>query len=176
MHTVIGMLAIICLGLAVAVWLIIRRVAFSNAGLPVTAEWISELSVERYRPMLRLLDGKDLEFLRVQHGFTPSMETQLRRQRCQIFQGYLRSLSVDFRRVCAALKMVMLYSNSDRPDLAGALIHNQLIFGLGFLQVEFALQLFRWGLCDVDVSGLMRIFDATRVELQGLVPATDLLA
>ena len=176
MHIVIILLAAICLGLAGAVWLIIRKAAFSNAGLPVTAEWISELSIERYRPMLRLLDGKDVEFLRLQPGFTPSMETQLRRQRCQIFQGYLRSLSIDFRRVCAAIKMVMVYSNNDRPDLASALIHNQLIFGLGFLQVELALQLFRWGQCDVDVTSLMKIFDVTRVELQGLVPSTELLA
>ena len=44
--------------------LLIRKVAFEGGNLPLTAEWIGELSVERYRPMMRLLDGADLEFLR----------------------------------------------------------------------------------------------------------------
>jgi hypothetical protein len=171
MPIALGIFALVCVGLAIALGLILRRVAFSSGDLPVTAEWIDELSVERYRPMLRLLDGRDLEFLRAQPGFTPLMEKQLRRQRCQIFRGYLRSLSVDFRRVCAAIKLLMLYSNNDRPDLAGALVQHQFLFGLAFVQVELSLQLYRWGLCDVDVAGLMKIFDLTRVELRSLVPS-----
>jgi hypothetical protein len=176
MYIVMAISAVIGLGLTAALCVIIRNIAFSNAGLPVTAEWIDELSVERYRPMLRLLDGKYLESLRMQPGFTPTRETELRRQRCQIFEGYLRSLSTDFRRVCAAIKVVMLHSKSDRPDLAAALIHHQLIFGLSFLRVEVALQLYRWSLCDVDASSLLRVFDVTRGELRSLVPSTALLA
>jgi hypothetical protein len=171
MQIVLGMSVVISLGLALAVALLLRRVAFVSGDLPVTAEWIDELSLERYRPMLRLLESADLDFLRAQPGFNPAMETQLRRQRCQIFRGYLRSLSLDFRRICAAIKLVMLCSKNDRPDLAGALLHHQFVFGMTFLQVECALVLYRWGLCDVNVSGLMTIFDLTRVELRSLVPA-----
>ncbi|HUK18419.1 MAG TPA: hypothetical protein VLW65_18475 [Bryobacteraceae bacterium] len=170
------MFVLVFLVLAASLFLVLRKVAFSSGDLPVTAEWIDQLSVERYRPMLRLLDGKDVEFLRAQPGFTPIMETQLRRQRCQIFKGYLRSLSLDFRRVCAAIKLLMLYSKNDRPDLAGALVQNQLAFGLAFLQVELTLQFYRWGLCDVDVDSLMRIFDVTRLELRALVPSAVLAA
>src|SRR5579872_6283958 len=170
MQIVLAVLIVVSVGLAVATILILRKVAFASGDLPVTAEWIDELSLERYRPMLRLLDGADLDFLRVQPGFTPIMEKQLRRQRCQIFRGYLRSLSLDFRRICAAIKLVMLYSKNDRPDLAGALMHHQFVFGLAFLQVECALVLYRWGLGAVDVNGLMRVFDLTRVELRSLVP------
>jgi hypothetical protein len=174
MHIVMATFVIMFLGLAGGLCFVIRKIAFSNAILPVTAEWIDELSVERYRPMLRLLDGQDIAFLRVQPGFTPAMEKQLRRQRCQIFCGYLHSLSSDFRRVCAAIKMVILYSKNDRPDLASALIQHQLVFGLSFLRVQASLQLYRWGLCEVDVSSLMGVFDATRVELRSLVPAAAL--
>lgn len=159
-------------GLVLGLILVLRKVAFSSGDLPVTAEWIDELSTERYRPMLRLLDGQDLEFLRAQPGFTPAMEKQLRRQRCQIFQGYLRSLSLDFRRVCAATKLLMLYSKNDRPDLAGALLHHQFVFGMSFLQVEVALHLYGWGLCDVNVGELMKVFDRTRIELRALVPSS----
>src|SRR5579872_252732 len=104
------------LALAVALFLLVRKMAFQGSSLPVTAEWIDELSIERYRPMMRLLNGGDLEFLRTQPGFTSKMETKLRIQRCQIFRGYLRCLSSDFGRVCAAIKLVMLQSRHDRPD------------------------------------------------------------
>jgi hypothetical protein len=176
MDIVLGIFGLVCMGLTIGLCLVLRKVAFSNGDLPVTAEWIDELSVESYRPMLRLLDAKDLEFLRAQPGFTPNMEAQLRRQRCQMFRGYLRSLSLDFRRICAAIRLMMLCSKNDRPDLASILLHHQFIFGFAFLQVECSLLLYRWGLGEVNVAGLMRTFDSTRVELRRLVPSAALVA
>src|SRR5579863_76704 len=85
--------------------MLIRKLAVPGSSLPLTPEWIDELSVERYRPMMRLLDGGDVEFLRTQPGFTPMMVTRLRIQRCKIFRGYLRSLTGDFNRVCFAIKL-----------------------------------------------------------------------
>ncbi len=101
----------ILMGLALAAVVVLaRKLAFTDTSLPLTAEWIDELSIERYRPMMHLLDGGDLEFLRSQPGFTPGMATKLRLERCQIFRGYLRCLRTDFQRVCAALKLLMLHS------------------------------------------------------------------
>ena len=60
-------------------------------------EALAELSVDRYRPMLRLLNDDDLRFLRVQPGFTPDMARSYARQRCKIFRGYLKCLETDFR-------------------------------------------------------------------------------
>jgi hypothetical protein len=160
--------AVLILSLA----LLIRKVSAPGGSLPVTAEWIDELSIERYRPMMRLLDDGDLEFLRTQPGFTVQMVTRLRIQRCQIFRGYLRCLSGDFGRVCAAIKLVMLQSRHDRPELASALMHNQVLFATGVCSAYFRLFLYRWGLCGVDVTGLVKIFDMMRVELRGLVPST----
>lgn len=157
--------------LVLAVAQLIRKVAFTGRTLPVTAEWIDELSTERYRPMMRLLDGEDVAFLRSHPGFSPKMLTRLRIQRCQIFRGYLRCLGEDFGRVCSAMKLVMLQSRSDRPDLAGALLRHQLLFATGVLTVEFRLFLYRWGICSVDVSSLVKIFDLMSVELRTLVPA-----
>jgi len=151
--------------------MLIRKLAVPGSSLPLTPEWIDELSVERYRPMMRLLDGGDVEFLRTQPGFTPMMVTRLRIQRCKIFRGYLRSLTGDFNRVCFAIKLVMLQSRHDRPDLAGALMRQQVLFAAGVLSVHFRLLLYRWGLCGVDVSSLVKIFDGMRLELRTLVPA-----
>jgi len=126
--------------------------------------------------MMRLLEAQDLEFLRTQPGFTPKMIHKLRRQRCQIFRGYLRCLNGDFARVCTAIKLVMLHSRRDRPDLAGALMHHQIMFSAGLLSINFRLVLYRWGLCAVDVTSLVQIFDTTRLELRSLIPASASLS
>ena len=159
------------LALALTVFCLIRKFAFQGGSLPVTAEWIDELSVERYRPMMRLLDAEDVAFLRTQPGFTPAMAAKLRRQRSQIFSGYLRCLNSDFGRVCAAIKLVMLQSKYDRPDLATALIRHQAAFAAGMTMVYLRLFLYRWGVCSVDVSSLVKIFDVMRLELRTLVPS-----
>ena len=154
-----------------AVVVLARKLAFTDTSLPLTAEWIDELSVERYRPMMHLLDDGDAEFLRSQPGFTPAMAAKLRTERCQAFRGYLRCLRTDFQRVCAALKLLMLHSRDDRPDLAAVLVHQQLMFECGMFLVGFRLFLYRWGLCGVDVTDLVKIFDVMRLELRRLVPA-----
>lgn len=158
--------------LLLSVALLIRKFACPGSTLPVTAEWIDELSIERYRPMMRLLESADLEFLRDQPGFTPKMERKLRNQRCHLFRGYLRCLNSDFGRVCSAMKLVMLQSRNDRPDLAGALLHHQMMFAAGVIAVQFRLTLYRFGLCGVDVTGLVKIFEMMRLELRTLVPAS----
>jgi hypothetical protein len=171
MQMMIAVLMLLGLVFAGGLWLLIRRIAFTTGDLPVTAEWIDELSLERYRPMMRLLDGEDLKFLRSQPGFSPEMASKLRTQRCQTFRGYLRSLTKDFRRVCAALKLIMLHSEEDRPELAAALVRHQFLFGWGIVSAEFRLILYRWGICGVDAGSLMKIFDGMRLELRTLVPA-----
>ena len=172
MDLLIVLLVLMVLALAAAVVVLARKLASTDTSLPLTAEWIDELSIERYRPMMHLLDGGDAEFLRSQPGFTPGMAAQLRIERCQVFRGYLRCLRTDFQRVCAALKLLMLHSRDDRPDLAGVLVHQQLMFECGLVLVGFRLFLYRFGLCGVDVTDLVKIFDLMRLELRRLVPAT----
>jgi hypothetical protein len=121
--------------------------------------------------MMRLLDSTDIQFLRSQPGYTRDMEIQLRRQRVQVFRGYLRSLNSDFQRVAMALKIVMTHSAQDRGDLANVLMHQELVFMSTMLSIQCRLVLYRWGLCTVDVTGLVRIFDQMRAELCALVPS-----
>src|SRR5262245_18245194 len=133
MNIVLIASALLCATLAAALLVIVRRIASEGRDLPLTADWIDELSVERYRPMMRLLDGADLEFLRTQPGFTPKVAAKLRAQRCQIFRGYLKCLRLDFGRICGAIRICMLQSGEDRPDLAATLLRHQLLFALGLL-------------------------------------------
>lgn len=173
MNSVIIIAAVACGALLLALVLLIRKLGSAGGSLPVTAEWIDELSVERYQPMMRLLDGEDLEFLRSQPGFTSRMAVKVRTQRCQIFRGYLRCLNTDFKRVCTALKVLMLHSRQDRPDLAAALVRNQVMFASGMIVAQFRLVLYRWGLCGVNGTSLVKLFDRMRLELRSLVLVGD---
>jgi hypothetical protein len=171
MISVLVLLLVTLAALVAVLAVVIRSVGSAGQVLPVTAEWIDELSVERYRPMLRLLDSSDLEFLRSQPGYSRAIESNLRAQRCQIFRGYLRCLNMDFRRVCTALKLVMAQSQQDRPDLASVLVHHQIMFTCGMIGIQARLFLFRWGICAVDVSSLVQIFDVMRLELRTMMPS-----
>src|SRR6516165_1948450 len=170
MLSVVILLVAVLVVLIAVLAIVIRNLGTSGQVLPVTAEWIDELSIERYRPMLRLLDSSDIEFLRSQPGYSPKMESDLRAQRCHIFDGYLRCLDMDFRRVCVALKVLMAQSRQDRPDLAAVLVHHQIMFASGMLAIRARLFLYRWGVCAVDVTDLVQIFDVMRLELRNLMP------
>src|ERR1051326_6251463 len=135
------MIFLICSGLgflalAATLATVIRRLGFQQSSFPVTTDWIEELSVERYRPMLRVLQDDDFEFMRSPPGYTRQMEAILRRQRCEIFNGYLRCLTADFGRVCVALKFIMAQSDEDRPDLASVLIHQQVAYACGLATIQ----------------------------------------
>ena len=171
MISVLTILTIILVASLLGIVAMVRMWSAADRSLPVTAEWIDDLSPDRYRPMMRLLDSRDFEFLRSQNGFTPKMEAKLRTRRCQIFRGYLRSLDTDFQRVCMALKLVLLHSEQDRPDLSAVLVHHQIMFISGLLAAQFRVFLYGWGICTVDVTPLVRIFDVVRIELRAMVPA-----
>src|ERR1700680_4627418 len=146
--------------------------ALSPKRLSVTLDWLGALSPKGKKPMVRLLNRQDLDFLRSQPGFTRKMERGFRRQRCEIFRGYLRQLDGDFQKVCTALKLVMVQSNADRPDLAATLLRQEVWFKGGMFAVHFRLLLYGCGIGTVEVAGLLRLFDGMRLELRSLVPAS----
>ena len=147
-----------------------RRSAYR--GLPLTVDWIEELSTERYRPMLRLLDPDELTFLRGQPGFEGGDEVRFRSERARIFRAYLHSLETDFERMSMAIRVLLVNSRDDRPDLARAMVRRQAAFTASMALVHMRLSLYRWGVCSVDTGGLMQSFEAVRTELRALLPAT----
>jgi hypothetical protein len=161
------------MGLGLVVVFLVRRLGSDHQLLPVTIDWLRELSTDRYRPMLRLLDATDFQFLRAQKGFTPEMERRLRRQRVQAFRGYLRLLVADFDRIVAALRVILAQSAQDRPELASLVLQRRLSFALGLIGVYCRLALFGLGWSRVDVSELIQLFDGMRLDLHKLVPASS---
>ena len=148
---------------------LIRQVLIP-ADRPMTPEWLDELSTERYRPMLRLLRRDDFDFL-ADAAVTRECLAKLRVQRCQIFRAYLLEMDADFRQICTALKAILLHSHVDRPDLASALLRNQLAFGYRKITLHIQVLLFQYEIGTVDVSDLVKLFDSMRMELHTLVPA-----
>jgi hypothetical protein len=158
MNLVVAISIVTVLALALALAMIVRNLGSTRQYLPVTAQWIEELSIERYKPMMSLLEAGEFE------------GQGSRAERCVIFRGHLHDLNMDFRRVCMALKIMMVQSEQDRPDLAAALIRHQIMFAWGMTVVSARLFLFQWSNCNVDVTGMVRIFDVMRLELRSLVP------
>lgn len=175
MNFLIGFSILLASGVACVLAYLVRRVAFAGE-LPVTSQWIEDLSLDRYRPMLRMLDSGDIKFLRSQPGFTPSMATKLRAQRTQIFRGYLKSLEADFARVCSAIKLIMVQCKNDRSELAETLIRQQISFACLMLGVRLRLLFYSLGICGVDVTQLVKLFDSMRLELRTLVPTSSGIA
>lgn len=170
MSIVIGIAILTCIALAAGLILMVRRLACPRVALPATLDWIEELSTERYQPMLRLLGEEELRFIRQQPGFSPRMEAQFRRQRCDVFRGYLRSLSSDFNRVSVALKLLMVQASTDRPDLAAALVRTRIAFTCSLMAAHFHVVLYSFGLGSVNASQLLHLFNNMRAELRTLVP------
>ena len=126
---------------------------------------LSRFSVARYRPMARLFAEEDFEFLANQDGFNPRIARQLRRERRRIFCSYLDCLKRDFGHLEAAVKVCMVTSRQDRPDLAKALLKRRLVFTYALLVTEWGLALHTLGLGTVDVSRLVGSLDGMRMQL-----------
>jgi hypothetical protein len=156
--------------LSLGVLFLLCRLGSDDQVLPVTTDWLSELSIDRYRPMMRLLEEGDFQYLRSRQGFTPEMASRLRRQRVQAFLGYLHMLEGDFDRVSAALRLTLARSAYDRPELAALLFQRRLMFAFALIGTYCRIGLFRLGLSGVDVSILIRLFDGMRQELRTQVP------
>lgn len=153
---------------------LVHRLGADTQILPVTTEWLSELSADRYLPMTRLLESTDFQYLRAQRGYTPEMGKRLRRQRVQAFRGYLHMLESDFNRVAAALRLILAQSTYDRPELASVLLHRRLTFICRVIEVQARLALFTLGWNGVDGTELIRLFDGMRLELRTLVPQSSM--
>ena len=167
-----GFLLVLVAALVAALTAILafRKLAAPKEAHPISPAWIDELSVARYQPMHRLLDNADIEDLRSEPGFRPKLAAQVRRERIRIFRIYLKRLNADFASVCMAVKLVLLQSDIDRPDLAATLLRSQFRFAGGLALVYARLALYQIGIGKVEVGGLLRLFDGMRIELRSLTP------
>jgi len=158
--------------LAVSI-LVLQQIALLKRRPSHPLEWTADLSADRYRPMYRLLDEDDIRFLRSQPGATPALVNRLRRQRCQLFRGYLRSLERDFCAASDALMLLLVQSPSDRRDAICALIRSRVKFAIGVFRIRCRLLFYRWDVGRESVAPLLSLFEGLQLELLALAPARD---
>ena len=122
----------------------------------------------RYRPMFRLLDETDCEFIAAAAPGHANLR-RFRAERRSLFRLYLRNLGADHARIVGAIRDLLVRSHLDRPDLAKALMQCQLMFALAMLSVEFKLQLHALGIGTVDVRSMVATVERMQLQLQDMV-------
>src|SRR5574340_299610 len=160
---------LICLALAIVLAVLFRGMASPKR--PVNTDWVQKFSIERYRPMERLLDERDFVFLASRPGYEPGMKRRLRAARRKAFRAYFRALQRDFGRLYGALNLLLVNAPEDRPELAAAVLKQRAMFQWGVLLVEGRLFLHAFGIGTVDVRGLLGVLDSMRVEVRELSTA-----
>jgi hypothetical protein len=122
------------------------------------------MAADRYRPMLRLLSDDDLAFV----SANTKMQRELRVRRRNLFRGYLACLTRDYAHLLARVRLAMVHSGVDRPDLARALARNRALFAIAICKVEFRLALHATGIGNVDISGLVDALETLRSQVSVL--------
>ncbi|HEY4088601.1 MAG TPA: hypothetical protein VGM43_21880 [Bryobacteraceae bacterium] len=99
-----------------------------------------EVNPDRYIPMLRLLAGYEDEPLAGPTG----AENRAR------IRAWLRAFANDYSLLAAELRLAMVQSNVDRPDLAKALMLNRLSFAIALCRLDLRLRLLSAGVGGVQ--------------------------
>jgi hypothetical protein len=130
------------------------RLHREQSGAGLDSAWLQGFSVERYRPLTRLLDESEFRFLSSLPGYDPAAGRRLRAARAQAFAAYLERLRVDFFRL-EAFGRALIAAGAASPDLAGGLFRQRLAFLRGYCGIRVRLQFFRWGLTGVDAQAVL---------------------
>jgi hypothetical protein len=149
-------------------WLIRRLV--TTPELPCDLDWVDKFSINRYRPMQRLLSEADSDFLLQECGYDKRVMRAVLAQRRRLFRVYLRNLNRDFGRLHYAARLLLLDSPVDRPELAQQLVQMRVAFFWAVLGVHYRLVLHAAGIGNVDVRGLLNAVEGLRVHCDVLVP------
>jgi hypothetical protein len=133
----------------------------------------TDLSWRDYRPVQRLLDSADFEFLR-SRGVAEVKIRRLRKERRAIYRLCLRSLAADFNTIQLALNLVLIQSQIDRPDLAAELARQKATFYRNLFVAEAGLVLHACGIDRIPAVDLVRPFTVLQDQLRHLAPSTAL--
>src|SRR5579872_2164307 len=129
-----------------------------------------DLSWRDYRPIQRLLDPADFDYLR-RKGIAETRIKKLVAERRRIYRTCLRSLARDFNQVHQTLTVCLVQSRADRPQLAAELAKQRLVFYRHLMIVEFRLSLHACGVSRMPSIDLVAPLRALQNQLHELTPA-----
>ena len=162
--------AVVLLTLLLVFGVLFRKLSYTGARWQPTHPATGGVAA-RYAPMQRLLDEGEYRFLAAHPAFGKTRARKIRAERRDIFRAYLRCLGRDYARVCASIRMVMMESGIDRPDLAKALLRNRTIFTAALVGIEFRLALHACGVGTIDVRPMVASLEGMRRTLENLANA-----
>jgi len=144
---------------------LMRKLVSADRLNPLPDEPTDAFSPEWDRNLQRLLDQTDARFPRLHPG-NARPDRESREIRIRIFRGYMLQLFDEARRILRALKLVIITSETDRSDLASAVIKLQILFAVSVILVEVKLALYRIGWVGINASSLSGSLCAIRARLQ----------
>jgi hypothetical protein len=136
--------------------------------------WI-DINVHSCRPLERLLNPVDFEFLR-KRGMSRRRILQVRSERRRLFRMYLRRLTSDFNMVCGAMSEVLVHSAVDRPDMARNLGVQRIVFYRRLVEIELRLRVSALVFDTALSLDLIRPLQTMHAECCRLLPAASPLA
>lgn len=125
----------------------------------------------RYRPMQRLLNEEDFEFLKLQPGYRPEIARRLRRQRRRVLRHYLGTLSADFSRLHARARRMIATAPEEYHEMVGLLVRQRWTFWRVRAAIEVRLRLGFLYPGPIDVRALVSILDQMQAQLAQIAPA-----
>ena len=156
--------AIAAAGLAAApgvlVWSRVR--GYRRALKHSTAE--EAYSPARYRPLVRLLESGDEEFLR-RHVGCPQVAAQWQRSQRRIARLYLRELAGDFQRMHREARTLVAQSPAQYAELVPLLFRQQMAFWRALTLIELRLALGGTGIPKVRAEALVGTLERMRSEI-----------
>jgi hypothetical protein len=166
MHIIIPTASLLMLALASAAFFLLRSL-FGGSRFQDDEASVLEDYWRDYRPLDRLLDPADFEFLR-RRGLSEAKIKKLQAERRKIYRLCLRSLAYDFNLVHRSVNLVLVQSRVDRPELATELARQKLTFYGNLLRAEFRLALYACGFDHMPAIDLLQPLEILQSHLREL--------
>ena len=147
------------------IWVLTRMLLRQRSAATLDSDETDIFSLDRYQPMGRLMAEEDLVFLKFQPGYRAEMGERWKRERRRIFRLYLAELKADFRRLHARARKLVAESGADSSALVEVLMKQHVKFLMATTALEFRLALQQIGVGRVDITPLIELVEAMRVDL-----------
>ncbi len=126
----------------------------------VDSNWWENFSCEKYRMMPRLMDARELQFLREQPGCDRKMLERFRAERARICLEFLWEMKADFRRL-QAVGQALVVAGRCSAGLPDQLFRHRLRFSVGWWRARAGLLAWRLGLPEPDLTGLVEALESS---------------
>lgn len=163
---------LVAAALVTLIWVLMRDYSRLPVRKPAGDESAgSTAASERWRPMLRLINGQDEAFVR-QQVRCPQVAAQWEKDRRRIIRLYLREVASDFRGLHHAARQMVAHSPEQFSGLVPVLFRQEVSFWRALIWIELRLSFGTFGLPAISAESLLRAMEETQREIhRAMAPA-----